>query len=776
MDETITAAVAVTTEPGDRYVTTSPCCSACRWHFTPSRGGSTPSSVVPPPRSAIAIEPYRFLFTAPAKGRWIAVPLLTVCVREFAYIPPPLIPSTGEESGGRDEAAAILDHRITLIAYVTELCKGVLWLQGREAECREAGEAYRAALLQWYRKRRSVSGVNQTTTTSSAMDRDSDCRGADGMDDLWRDVQHEVRSLPPGADVDALLLHTLPPLLPLRQRDVVMHRVWRREGRIFSHDPIHVYRCDLVQRQLSQGGGVAGDGTARTAGASPPLALMVVNKPAGLPVHPSGCYRKNSITAILEDVFGGCDRHKYRYEEHRVTATGALHFASIIHRTEGFELIRVWIRDDVNSDGDRRTGSISGRNCAPQEQRQQQQLGVSKADWHLLRQLLSAPSHHSTEGPQTEKGEPTTPVIGAKHARESDTPLRTMSEAIPPLKTYVVHRLDTVTSGVLVFGLDANTARRTAALIAERKGEGDACYEGRPAANGPETGCTKTYVALVHGRVDLQALASKENHTCLIEGATPEDDEVRAWGSGDSRWLEVNRPIGCLSFHNSTYWCPGGAAIDAWLEEQQQQQRQKVAVPAAPSNGGTGRKKGDTAALAAKHAHMRRLTTGGRRPVDAVPQLEPGTVDGEIATFSRTLRSARTRLRVVQYIPESNTTLVVCLLFTGRTHQLRVHLSSLGHPICEDTRYVRLAAQLAGATDGVRHYYASHGPPVSRQGVELPAADEELVVPVGEGCTCPERICLHAWRYDLTYDHATHFQLRSELPPWAAPSTPSARD
>jgi 23S rRNA pseudouridine1911/1915/1917 synthase len=34
-------------------------------------------------------------------------------------------------------------------------------------------------------------------------------------------------------------------------------------------------------------------------------------------------------------------------------------------------------------------------------------------------------------------------------------------------------------------------------------------------------------------------------------------------------------------------------------------------------------------------------------------------------------------------------TLVECRLETGRTHQIRIHLSELGHPVCGDTRYRR---------------------------------------------------------------------------------------
>ena len=42
---------------------------------------------------------------------------------------------------------------------------------------------------------------------------------------------------------------------------------------------------------------------------------------------------------------------------------------------------------------------------------------------------------------------------------------------------------------------------------------------------------------------------------------------------------------------------------------------------------------------------------------------------------------------VVWQRASENVTLLACKLFTGRTHQIRVHLSWLGHPICGDSTY-----------------------------------------------------------------------------------------
>jgi 23S rRNA pseudouridine1911/1915/1917 synthase len=51
-------------------------------------------------------------------------------------------------------------------------------------------------------------------------------------------------------------------------------------------------------------------------------------------------------------------------------------------------------------------------------------------------------------------------------------------------------------------------------------------------------------------------------------------------------------------------------------------------------------------------------------------------------------RPARTHYRVVQRYPgPPPATLLECRLETGRTHQIRVHLAAIGHPVAGDTRY-----------------------------------------------------------------------------------------
>lgn len=50
-------------------------------------------------------------------------------------------------------------------------------------------------------------------------------------------------------------------------------------------------------------------------------------------------------------------------------------------------------------------------------------------------------------------------------------------------------------------------------------------------------------------------------------------------------------------------------------------------------------------------------------------------------------QDAKTVVRPIKYFADKNVSLVECELFTGRTHQIRVHLKYIGHPIIGDSLY-----------------------------------------------------------------------------------------
>lgn len=81
---------------------------------------------------------------------------------------------------------------------------------------------------------------------------------------------------------------------------------------------------------------------------------------------------------------------------------------------------------------------------------------------------------------------------------------------------------------------------------------------------------------------------------------------------------------------------------------------------------------------------------------DGIINRKQGTINAPIGRdrhhptkrrVSPTGQAAVTHFKVLEKYPDSNRTLIQCQLDTGRTHQIRVHLSSIGHPIAGDILY-----------------------------------------------------------------------------------------
>ena len=97
--------------------------------------------------------------------------------------------------------------------------------------------------------------------------------------------------------------------------------------------------------------------------------------------------------------------------------------------------------------------------------------------------------------------------------------------------------------------------------------------------------------------------------------------------------------------------------------------------------------------------------------VRGIPVPPKGTIEGAIARDPKNRKRmavreggkhAVTHYRVAERYSDA-ASLLECTLETGRTHQIRVHLSHLGHPVIGDPLYGRLrAGSLKGLPQDVR--------------------------------------------------------------------------
>jgi len=347
--------------------------------------------------------------------------------------------------------------------------------------------------------------------------------------------------------------------IPLKNNDFFTHIVHCHEPPVFDVED----ELEILTKQHQQKNGDVNDSQVMMAIPQDALeSLVVVNKPASMPVHPCGRYNHNSLLSIV----------KKKLEQQSSTSTST-------------------------------STSSTSTSAIP----------------------TPAPSTESTptQGSESSLSLQQYERIHQYKKRKND------KENNSGIELYPIHRLDRVTSGLVIFARDKKNATLMGKLLSSRDVD-------------------KVYLAKVVGRFPTSGVESTTNDANNSNGIDKSYDIVDN-NDDTSGLVIVDAPI---------------LAKLKFAEEGLDVDDEDVTV------------------------------VDGREGAEQAGETSQQHSEGD--THRNSLKGvivhpngqeAKTVFKRLSYDPVSNTSVVKCWPKTGRTHQIRIHLAHIGHPIVDDPHY-----------------------------------------------------------------------------------------
>lgn len=263
--------------------------------------------------------------------------------------------------------------------------------------------------------------------------------------------------------------------------------------------------------------------------------------------------------------------------------------------------------------------------------------------------------------------------------------MNSLSHILEPCfgKLHNINRLDRLTSGLVLLAKSSAVAQKLGKCIMQRDS------------------CQKLYLAVVKGKFPLnctltmnqrvesdQKLPCKHGEWISLEDAMHSTSDATSKGKPPPKTVEEMRDTNALG----AWITSASGKVDRTASLQQVFDSQRAVDTLLDELGRSQEEKSTTTSPDKLHdddkirwLHLS-CPTRVAKPKDGI--CEAGSFDDlESDTYVKTVKPAQTAFSVVKYSKGTDSTIVMCQPVTGRTHQIRLHLQYLGHPIANDPSY-----------------------------------------------------------------------------------------